>query len=260
MNLRQLTDEQKQLIIELHKSAEGKKKFADVLKNSVRKQLDQKSIPRQFLSIKKLQEGELPQLSKQRDDKFYFINDEIEADCAINTDRLVIPTIETSMHATIGMSILRSIGAAAIDNLDVIIFKEINRQELNLFLKLLKAYYQDCDDELSLPVDVKDFKLILSSNGQNLNDITKHIHNTDSKLIVTDFLEAGEYFAIKDLSGVMMLGVEDCLPADDPSMTAIGYAYFQSLSMACKFEGVKLIDQEIWDNTHIDKFKFMMNN
>jgi hypothetical protein len=260
MNLH-LTDEQKQLIIELHKTADGKKKFAGVLKNNVCKQLDQQSMLRQLLRVEKLEYGAVPKLCMQPNDKFYFITNvgnEIKVECTVNTDKLYMPQIEISTHETV--SLRRSDVGIVLNDLDVRIFKEIQRSEFALFLKLLKAYYEECDDEMTLPIDVKDFKLILSSNGQSLNNITRNMCDTNAKFITVDFLEAGEYFAIKDLSGAVLISAEECLPADDPSTVSIGYVYYQNFSIACRFEGIKLIDQEIWDNTHIDKFKFIMNN
>ena len=259
----QLTDEYRQTILELHKTAEGKVKFANCLADNVCKQLDLRSVPRQLLKVERLAPGALPIYDKQLSDKFYFANfNDSDYDVTRdNTNRIVIPQFEINASVTTTSEQLRSEVLAAIFNFDERIFKEIQRKEFNLFLNLLKANYEDCkdDDVREFPCDInvaiRNFKLIFSSS--NKDDVANYARSVNAKFFIVDFLEAGEYFAVKDFLGFMPISIESCLPADNPPM--LGYTYFEHIGMACVFDSVKLIDREIWNNTHIDKFKFMMS-
>jgi len=250
-----------ELLLRYQKTTTGRLKFAAAIINPIKNQISKLSLARKLLNTYNLVAG---QLSPVIFENSLYLGEE----CTIRTSscaRQYLPEFEINYSYFIPFNIRYN--CKCLHNLlqiDNEISKNIAKTESDSCEKILHAFYQSTNEINSCNIhDLVNYRYIFCNNSTIYGQLLLS-NNRLMTIIRSNFVEPEIIFAISDLDGIIIdRRLEpEVLLTDNPAETLLGYTYAETIGMMIKrpTECVKFVDKDIYEQTHTNKFKWMVHS
>ena len=247
-------------LLKIFSSQEHRHVFCSALVSNVKQQLD-KSLVRQLLHSCDLKPGELPLVSANVGDLYI---DEIVGlhEAVVSTvsrGKLVLRMFEIGCQLSYAFSMIRNTKdpEAFIKSIESKLFKDISYNELRVFSSIISKLHSTSQEHVIKHSN----ELVDVFNDDNTKYVfCRNIIQKSDKLIRLDCIEPGTYLVVSDLRSYLPRCGLNLLPMDDPGN--IGWSCYEQIGMLVRrpTRSIKFIDQDYFDRTYTNKFKYMMED
>lgn len=151
-----------------------------------------------------------------------------------------------------------SISTVNYDLNEVMIFKKMLENESSLLNSLVSQLYANCNECYNIETDVKNYDFLFVNKEFSENDVGETIlFDKTIKYAKTNFLEKGEFLAVKDMYGYSIIQESNCVITKSIATFSDDLLCYEKIAvMLGASEITKLIDK----SKRTTKFKFMIEN